>query len=150
MVDSSPLHFDAAMANREARRCGTGTSSGAARSRGTAVPLDIDAQCVRRCPEGSLLLPLTHPPAIQIERPDICEQRFKGSRRSPRVVAVPKCRCSRKGIAPSKHTGRLSCLTLQHPTKRLLPFSIAESAPVQLLRKHPLFARVGHCVRSCW
>lgn len=58
MVDSSPLHFDAAMANREARRCGTGTSSGAARSCGTASPQDIDAQCVRRCPEGSLLFPL--------------------------------------------------------------------------------------------
>lgn len=57
MVDSSPLHFDAAMANREARRCGTGTSSGAARSCGTASPQDIDAQCVRRCPEGSLLSP---------------------------------------------------------------------------------------------
>ena len=56
MVDSSPLHFDAAMANREARRCGTGTSSGAARSCGTASPQDIDAQCVRRCPEGFLLL----------------------------------------------------------------------------------------------
>ena len=76
------------MANREVHQYSAGTSSGAARSCGTASPLDIDAQCVRRCPEGSLLLPLTHPPAMQIERPDICEQRFNGSRRSPRVVIL--------------------------------------------------------------
>ena len=42
--------------NREAYRCSARNSSGAARSYGTASPLDIDAQCVRRCPEGSLLL----------------------------------------------------------------------------------------------
>lgn len=56
MVDSSPLHFDAAMANREARRCGTGTSSGAARSCGTASPRNGDAHGARLRSEGSLLL----------------------------------------------------------------------------------------------
>ena len=59
MVDSSPLHFDAAMANREARRYGTGTSSGAARSCGTAAPRNRDAHDARLRSEGSLRSLLT-------------------------------------------------------------------------------------------
>ena len=38
------------MANREAHQYSAGTSSGAARSCGTASPQDIDARTVRRCP----------------------------------------------------------------------------------------------------
>ena len=58
MVDSSPLHFDAAMTSRETHRCSTGTSSGAARSCGTASPQDIDAQRVD-IPRLSAHLPRT-------------------------------------------------------------------------------------------
>lgn len=48
-----------------------------------------------------------------------------------------------KGSQHLNTVERLSCFTLKHPTRGLLPFSIAESAPVQLLRKQSLFRPCG-------